>query len=251
MWDWCCTSFLVNHPYLLQPEQKEMSMKKIILAMVLILIIAVSTTGYAGMFDSIKSAIPGTGGSGLSRGDIDAYFQLSKKADDLHQASIDSLSQMLVNKDAADQIDRKMKAAQATQDPKEKEAAMKQVLTEKEALLEQQLNSKDSEEKLAKLDANQKKLAGAAISNLFLSVLINKSAVDVAKGIVQKAQANPSAAVGYTTELPRIKDAVVVLPGKIEKTYTLGNQLLKLAKTGNIEVTMPQSATDKPVEVTL
>ena len=125
---------------------------------------------------------------------------------------------------------------------------MQKLHADEEASLEQAANGSDAEAKLAKLDDHQKKLAGAAISNLFLSVLVNKSALETAKGIVQKVKASPTAAAGYATELPRINDAVVSLPGKVEKTFTLANQLGKLAKTGKIEYTMPKSASDKPVE---
>jgi hypothetical protein len=203
----------------------------------------------AGMFDSIKSVVPGGGSGGVTQTDIDAYFKLSNKADDLHQGSIDNLGTMLLNKDAKAEIDRKKNALTSIQDPKEKEAAMNQIKEDQQAEIEKQLNSKDSESKLAKLDDHQKKLAGAAISNLFLSALVNKSAVDVATGIVQKAQANPVSAAGYATQLPKIKDAVVSLPGKIEKTYTLGNHLVKLAKTSNIDITIPKTASDLPQEV--
>jgi hypothetical protein len=213
------------------------------------LMITFGGMAYGGMFDAVKSAVSGGGGGGLKKTDVDTYFKLSKKADGLQQGSIDKLAGMLLNKETVAQIERKNKAAQSIQDPKEREAALNKVMIEKEAAVEQAANSKEANQKLAQLDVHHKKLAGEAICNLFLSALTNKSACDVATGIVQKAKASPTSAVAYATELPKIKDAVVSLPGKIEKTYTLGNQLVTLAKANNVEITIPKSASDKPQEV--
>jgi len=220
-------------------------MKKVVVA----ILCAVQMFAFGGFvygwgLDSIKPAA--LGGGGVTKADVDNYFSLSNKADDLQQGSVDSLSKMLLNKDTAAEIERKKKAAEAIQNPQEKQAAMKQIVEDEQAALITMNDDKASQQKLANLDEHQKKLVGAATSNLFLSALLNKSAVDVATGIVQKAQANPASAVGYATELPKIKDAVVALPGKIEKTYTLANQLMKLAKANNIEVAMPKTASDKP-----
>jgi hypothetical protein len=200
--------------------------------------------------DSIKAVATGGGSGGLSQSDVDAYLNLSKKADDLQQSSIDKLSSILLNKETLAEIERRKKAAQSIMDPKEKEAALANIMVDEEASLRKAADAKDTQQKIAKLDENQKKLAGAATSNLFLSALTNKASLDVATGIVQKAQSNPASAVAYATQLPRIKDAVVSLPGKIDKTYTLTNKLISLNKTNNIEVVMPKSASDKPKDVT-
>jgi ABC-type antimicrobial peptide transport system permease subunit len=202
----------------------------------------------AGMFDAIKSIAP-EGATGISKQDIQLFFDFSKKADDLQQSSVDKLASMLLNKEESEKIERELKAAQAVQDPKEKEAAIAKVHRDKANTVEQAAKSKMGELKMASLDNNQKKLAGAAISNLFLSTLANKSALETAQGVLQKLKSSPAAAVSYATELPRIKDAVVALPGKIEKLFSIANHLVKLAKSNNIAVTIPKSASEKAQEV--
>ena len=204
---------------------------------------------YGWGLDALKPSTS-TGG-GVTKTDIDSYFNLSKKADDLQNGSINSLAKMLLNKESSAEIDRKMAAAKAIQDPKEREATMNKISADTQATIVKAANDKVAQQNLKNLSDDQKKQASGAISNLFLSALGNKSAVDVATGIVKKAQASPTSALSYANEMPKIKDGVAALPGKIEKTYTLANQLLKLAKNNKIEVTIPQSASDKPQEVAL
>ncbi len=214
-----------------------------------VLMFTVGGIAFGWGLDSIKSIVPGAGNGGLTKSDIDAYLNLSKKADDLQQSSIDNLATIMVNKETLAEIERRKKATQSILDPKEKEAAMTRIMVDEEAALKKASDAKDAQEKMGKLDENQKRLAGVATSNLFLSALTNKASLDLATGIVKKAQSNPASAVAYATELPKIKDAVVGLPGKIDKTYTLVNKLISLNKANNIEVVLPKSASDKPQEI--
>lgn len=226
-------------------------MKKIaVVAMCLTMSVSGSLV-YGGMFDSIKSAATGGGSGGVAKTDIDSYFTLSQKADDLQQGSIDALSKILLNKEDVAKIERSMEAAKAITDPKEREAAINKVKEDSQAACEKAANEKESQKKLAALSDDQKKQAGGAISNLFLAVLNNKTAVDVAKNIAQKAQSNPVSVASFSSEMPKIKDGATNLPGKIEKTYTLATQLVKIAKDNKIEVPMPKSASDKAQEVDL
>lgn len=206
---------------------------------------------YGGMFDSIKSAATGGGSGGVAKADVDSYLKLSQTADDLQQGSIDALSKILLNKEEVAKIERSMDAAKAITDPKEREAAINKVKADAQAACEKAANEKESQKKLATLSDDQKKQAGGAISNLFLAVLNNKSAIDVAKSIAQKAQSNPVSVASFSSEMPKIKDGAANLPGKIEKTYTLATQLVKIAKDNKIEVPMPKSASDKPIEVSI
>lgn len=191
---------------------------------------------------STKMAMPGGGGgAGISKADIDSFLTLSTKADSLQNAAIQALGKILLNRDAVDAIDRKVAAAKAVQNPQESESALKQVMADAGAEIEKAANDKDAAGKLKNLSNDQKKQAGSALHNLFLSALTNKAAVNVATGIVKTAQANPMAAASYATQLPKVKDGLASLPGKVDKTYTLGNKLVQLAKANNIEVSMPTS----------
>jgi vacuolar-type H+-ATPase subunit I/STV1 len=205
------------------------------------------------MFDAIKGAAPGgkagSTGSALSRQEIDAFFDLSKQADNLLQRSVNSLSRILLNKDEIDRLDRQRQEVEGIKDPKEREAAVTKVNEDRRATVAKAAESKEAQEKVGKLDDKQKKLAVDSIYNLILSGLKNKACVQLASGISQKAQANPMSAANYSTELPRIKDAAVLLPDKAEKTFALGNNLVKLAKSGNIEPVLPKSDLEPAKEV--
>lgn len=123
---------------------------------------------YGWGLDSVKTAALGGGSGGVTKADVTNYFNLSKKADDLQQSSIESLGKMLLNKETKAGIERKKKAAEAIQDPKERQAAMNQVIVDEQAELAKIQDDKASEQKVANLDENQKKLVGSATSNLFL-----------------------------------------------------------------------------------
>lgn len=225
-------------------------MKKLTMAAVLAtMIVTCSGISFAGMFDALTGS-PATGESkGLSKALFDNYFGLSKKADDLQQGSLDKLSKMLLNKDDSEKFDRRNKEINAIKDPKEQESAKAKFLEDSQAAIAKVDESKATETKLKSLSADQKKLVGASISNLLLSALVNKSAVDVATGIVQKSQANPASAISFANDLSKIKEAVATLPGKIEMTTSLGNKLVKLASTNKIEVAIPKTATQEPQDV--
>lgn len=233
-------------------------MKRLLIGtMISVTVLIMSGFVYAGIMDSVKgstksvtSAVPGVGG-GLSGGDIETVFRLSKSADDLEQRSIECLNKMLLNKESIEKIDREKKAAQGIKNPKEKEAALIKVRRDQAALLEQETNNKQVGAKIAQLDEKQKKNAGAAIYNFFLSGLMNASAVAAGKGVVNNATSNPAAAATYATQIPRIKDLVASLPVKVEKNYTLSNKLMKLFKTSNVAITMPKSASDKPKPIAI
>lgn len=201
--------------------------------------------------DSVKSASSGGGSGSLTKADIDSYFALSKKADDLKDGSINALDKILRNQDDVAKTERDLSAANEIKDPKEKEAAVNKVKADQQASIEKAANDKNAQQKLASLSKDQKKQASASISNLFLAALTSKSAVEVAKGVVQKAQASPVSAAGFATEIPKIKDGLSAIPTKIEKMYTLANQLMKVAKGSSVEVTIPKSAADKPQEISL
>lgn len=227
-------------------------MKKKTMVFMCAALIAGSGGAYGFGFDALKAAVPGGGGAGsVSKTDIDSFLNLSKKADELQNGAVQALAKMLLNKDDSAAIDRKVAAAKAIQNPQERESALTKVLADTQAEVEKAANDKAAEQKLKNLSSDQKKQAKGAVYNLFLSALGNKSAVDVATGIVKKAQSNPASVLTFAKEMPKIKDGAASLPGKVEKTYTLANKLVKLAQTSKIEVTIPKSASDAAQEIDL
>jgi hypothetical protein len=79
--------------------------------------------------------------------------------------------------------------------------------------------------------------------------LKDKAVVELANGIVSKVQANPSAAMSFSSEIARTKDVAANLPPQASKIAQIGDNLFKLAKTSKIEVAVPKTSTDAPKEV--
>lgn len=205
----------------------------------------------AGFMDSIKSAAPAVGGgssaaSGLAKQDFDGLFTLAGEADGLLGKSVNNLVQMVCNKDVADELNRKMKAAEETKDPKEREAAINKVKEEQTAALLAASEKQETASKLTQLNGEQKKLAGNSIYNFILAGLKDKSVVEMANGIVSKVQANPTSALSYKDEVSRTKDLAANLPPQVSKIAQIGDNLIKLAKTSKVELAVPKSASEAP-----
>lgn len=204
---------------------------------------------HAGFMDSVKSAVPSVGGgsstaSGLGKQDFDGMFKLFGEADGLLQNSVSSLVKMVCNKDVADELNRKMKAAEETKDPKEREAAINKVKEEQQAALLAASEKQETATKLTQLNGEQKQLAGNSIYNFILAGLKDKSVIEMANGIVSKVQANPTAVMSYKDEVSRTKDLAANLPPQVSKIAQIGDNLIKLAKTSKIEVAVPKTSTD-------
>jgi hypothetical protein len=214
-----------------------------------------SGTAQAGFMDAIKSGAPAksapAAGSALAKSDFDGLFKLADDADGLLGKSVNNLVQMVCNKDVADELNRKMKAAEEIKDPKEREAAISKVKEEQSAALLAASEKQETTEKLTQLNGEQKKLAANSMYNFILGGLMDKSAIELANGIVSKVQANPKAVLSYKDSVSRTKDLATSLPPQVSKIVQIGDNLIKLAKTSKIEVVVPKTATDAPKEVSL
>jgi len=210
----------------------------------------------AGFMDAVKSVAPVGGaaaaaGGSLSSQDFESINKLFTEADGLLQNSVNSLVQMVCNKDVAEELSRKMQAAQETKDPKEREAAIKQVREDQAAALLAASENKETAGKLSQLSGEQKKLAADSLYNFVLAGLKDKTVVELANGVVSKVQANPSAAMSYSKEISQTKDIAATLPSQVSKIVQVGDNLVTLAKTSNIEIVVPKTATDPAKEVAI
>lgn len=210
----------------------------------------------AGPFDKLKSlapAVTGSQGSGdsLSGQDFEAINTLFAEADGLLQSSVTNLVEMVCNKDVAAELNRKMQAAQEIKDPKEREAAISQVKEDQTAALLAASENQETVGKLSQLSAEQKKLAKASLYNFALAGLKDKAVVDLANGVASKVQGNPSAAISYSKDIARTKDIAATLPSQVTKIVQISDNMIKLAKTSQIEVAVPETSTAPAKEVVL
>lgn len=210
----------------------------------------------AGPFDKLKPAVPAAGGGQgaggtLSGQDFEVINTLFTEADGLLQNSVSNLVEMVCNKDVADELKRKMQAAQEIKDPKEREAAISKVKEDQTAALLAASENQETAGKLSQLSGEQKKLATASLFNFVLAGLKDKTVVEFANGVVSKVQANPSAAMSYSKDISRTKDIAATLPSQITKIVQIGDNMIKLAQTGQIEIVVPKTSTEPAKEAVL
>lgn len=198
----------------------------------------------------VTTGSQGTGES-LSGQDFEAINTLFSEADGLLQNSVSNLVEMVCNKDVAAELNRKMQSAQEIKDPKEREAAISQVKEDQTAALLAASENQETVGKLSQLNDDQKKLAGASLHNFLLAGLKDKTVVDMANVVVSKVEGNPKSAISYTKEIARTKDIVTTLPSQVSKIAQIGDNMIKLAKTGQIEVVVPKTSTDPAKEVAI
>lgn len=203
-----------------------------------------------GMFDVIKGkADSKRGSSNFSRADIDGLYKSVSGADNLLQKSVNISFNLLSNKDEIQQVEMRQKEIENIKDPKEKEAEMRKVQEDKMASVEKSLEKEETNRKVQELDEQQKQLLVKAIYNIVLAGLMDTDAVERAKDLSQKIKANPSASMSYAGDLPKITEIITKLPAQVQKIFTLGNSLQKLASANKIEATLPQTASEKPKDV--
>lgn len=189
--------------------------------------------------------------STLSGQDFEAMFKLFTEADDLLQKSVNSLVKMVGNKEVIEELDRKMAAAKEIKDPKEREAAITKVREAQVAALQAASEQQATTERLAALSADQKKLAADSAYNFMLAGLKDMTVVEAANGIISKVSANPTAAMSFSGDISRTKDIAATLPPQATKISQIGSNLIKMMKSGEIEVAAPKSATEPAKDVNI
>ena len=218
------------------------------LALVSLLVLLASSPLFGGMLDNVKSPLGKSKdtSSSVSRNDLDGLYALCCDADNLLKKSVDVTFKMLANKDELQKMELRIKEANNIKDPKEREAAMDKIEQDKRAFVEKSLDEQETSQKIQSLNAEQRKLLGNAIYNIFLASLKDKDAVEKAKQLTQKIQSNPAASTSYAGDLPKLKDIVTGVPPQADKAVTLGTNLSKVARENKIEVAVPKSASEKP-----
>jgi len=217
-----------------------------------------STVAHGGVFDKIKSLLPGSSQDGsqkgtptVTRGAIDGVYGLLAEADTLLKKSVDITFKMLANKDEIEQYERRMKEIESIKDPKEKEAETIKVEQNKMTIVAKATEQKDTADKVQNLDAEQKKHLVNSIYNIFLAGLKDKDALEKSKQLSQGIKSNPSLAVTFAGDATRLTDVVSNLPSQIDKIYNFGGNLSKLAQESKIEVALPKSSTESAKDAKL
>ena len=182
----------------------------------------------------------------LSENDIDAVFVAVKNAEYFLGESSLKLVNVLGSSESKAKLEAEMKNAESIKDPKEKSAKIAKIQQDAVAEAIKNTESKEGKEKLKNLDTKQKQDVGSAIGNFALAGLLDAVAVKMGSDVVSSASKDPmGAAVKFASKLPSIKDIVATLPKQATDIATMTDSLVKIAKSGNVPLSMPD---DKKVE---
>jgi len=156
---------------------------------------------------------------------------------------------MVANKEDIENMKKQQEAIDKIQDPKEKEVEQKNLMTSQTRYLGNICENAQTNEKVQTLSDEQKKLLVKAIFNVFLVGLKDKEAVDRSKSLVAGIQANPTVAVSFSSDLPKLKDIAMAVPVQATQAVDLGGKLMSLAKTAKVEPVMPKASSEPAQEV--
>lgn len=207
---------------------------------------ALPTTASAFGLSSLASAIPGVGGGAgttVSAGDIDMFIQTAKQADQLITQSTTFMASSVETEDEISQRKADRDAANKIADPKERQAKVEKIQDDERTQLQKAMSSADINNKIASMNAKQRKDFEAAAINFTIGALKDKQLASSSSSLVSGVTANPT----LIARLPDLKDVVSSVTSQANNSASIAMSLAKLATSGKIKA-LPTSADSKPVE---
>ncbi len=220
-------------------------MKKVLGSVAVIMALSGNVYGFG--FGGIPSIGASKGATvTLTEGDVEAVFLAAKNAEYFLGESSLKLVNVLGGSEAKAKLDAEMKNAESIKNPQEKSAKIAQIQQNSVAEAIKKGESKEGKEKLKNLDSKQKEEVGSAIGNFALAGLLDAVAVKMGSDVVNSASKDPmGAAVKFASKLPLIKEIVATLPKQSVDIAKMSDNLVKIAKAGDIPLSMPD---EKKVE---
>ena len=206
----------------------------------------------AGMFGDLAGAVTGGGNqaTAFSANDIQSILTNFQQAEKGLNTSVDLINQALGDKKQLAEWAEKEKSINAMPASSEKDANFQKLKEEKVAYTEKLTHSQDVQEKAKKLSSQQKEKVSISISNLLLVALKDTEALVRSKSLVSTISSNPSYAMQYAADLPKLKNVVSTVPNQVASLGTLTSGLTTLAKNADITVKQPVSANEPMQDAT-
>ncbi len=225
-------------------------MKKISIVFAISASMGVSSV-YAGFgsLSSLASTLTESAtGVSSSNMDLKGFFAQAKATNAMFLQSRTALASLLASKKDSDELKAKQKSLKTTSDLKEKEAIQKEITALSNAVLEaSQKDEAATVEKLAALNAEQKKYLLDSATNFVIASLAARELVVGAKQVSTSLMTNPASLTNTGMSLLDAKNVVGDITG-IAKNSTLALvEYPKLFKKAGIEFKLPTSSAEKPV----
>lgn len=170
------------------------------------------------------------------------------EADRMLGRSAASFSKLLLTSGESQKIQDRLDQIEKIENPKEKQAELRKISSDNLAKIEEIMIKKDSNQKLVKLNKQEKMLYKNAYSNLNKSIIKDMKALgqtpyvslDIAGFIM-----NPILLVGSVGDIKNLIYVTSVMPSQLQKMNTIKQNINSLSKQANITIEEPKIKTDK------
>lgn len=201
-------------------------------------------TANAGMFGGLGSVVSGSASTAaaVSANDVSGVISMFQSAEKSLNDSAKVIIMAIGDKNTIEYIENEQKEINKMTEGAEKDARTKKLNESTLATADKASSSKDAAEKAKKLSSEQKKKVSAATFNVFLAAFKDKVALEKSKNLVSAISSNPSAAMQFAGDLPKLKDIVTSVPNQLTTLGSLGSGLTTLAK--NADISLPTTPID-------
>jgi hypothetical protein len=203
-------------------------------------IVAPAHAQFGGFSKPSTPAVP-SGGGGATPAEVDKFVSDASTADALVQNSAMQLLRAVTAKEKVDEVDQRLKAAQAISDPQERRAKISEVQKDAQTELKKADFAKAAETLKTSVDEKKKQSARAGIFNLALGSLKNVELAATGKKLVS---GTPSPTVA--PKIPDVKFAVDKLTSQAEGWTSVVASAKTLMSAVGLQA-LPTSAAEKPI----
>lgn len=216
----------------------------------LVVSIVLAASLNAGMFGDLANAAVGGGNqtTAFSANDIQSVLTNFQQAEKGLNTSIGLINLALGDKKQLTAFAENEKSINTMPESSEKDAKLEQLHQDQMAYAETLSKSKDIQEKAKKLSSQQKAKVSISISNLLLVALKDTEALVRSKNLVNSISANPSLAMQYASDLPKLKNVVTTVPNQVTSLGTLTSGLMTLAKNADLPAVKQPASANEPMQ---
>lgn len=214
---------------------------------ILATVLAVTGTAGAWGIPSLAS-LPSLPSGSASSGDPDAFLVRAKASETLIGNSSHLLFKAVASKEEQAKQEKMLAKMNEATDPKEKNAQMQLINESESATILKQAADKGLQEEAKNWDAKKKAQITNALYNFSLGALQAGLLVPEGKGLASSIASNPVNAARLAFKLNSVYDSLKSVGGILVNSTKVVGALKPLMLAANIEVKLPTTATEKPVD---
>jgi hypothetical protein len=194
------------------------------------------------------ASLPSLGSASASSGDPDVFLAKAKKSETLIEKSSHLLFKAVASKEEQAKQEEMLKKMNQTSDPQEKNAQLMLINESESATIQKDAASKAIQQEAKNWDAQKKEQVSNALYNFSLGALQAGLLVPEGKAMASSIAGNPVNAARMAFKLNSVYDSLKSIGGILVNSTKVVGALKPLMLAANIQVKLPTTATDKPVD---